>query len=109
MGRVEIVGTVTTMVSVSIRVVFLCLIPLALSVPVYPGSSSSGGVYVRRAAMPAPPEFWLCASDFNPFNLFISQPITRERCEVIPRGATAAAQSEDESQSMPQIQYFPFG
>ena len=23
--------------------------------------------------MPAPPEFWLCASDFNPFNLFISQ------------------------------------
>ena len=37
------------------------------------------------------------------------QPITRERCEVIPRGATAAAQSEDESQSMPQIQYFPFG
>ena len=82
--------------------------------------------------MPAPPEFWLCASDFNPFNLFISQvrshhhdndgddddmmmmvitmqPITRERCEVIPRGATAAAQSEDESQSMPQIQYFPFG
>ena len=62
---VEIVGMVTTMViinnesaipypiilimiimhsqvSVSIRVVFLCLIPLALSVPVYPGNSSSG-------------------------------------------------------------------
>ena len=37
------------------------------------------------------------------------QPITRERCEVIPRGATGAAQSEDESQSTPQIQYFPFG
>merc|ERR1712241_401197 len=107
MGSVEIVGVVATMVPISIRVVFLCLLPLALSVPVYPGNSS--GVYVRRAAMPAPPEFWLCASDFNPFNLFISQPITRERCEVIPRGATAAAQSEDESQSMPQIQYFPFG
>ena len=41
--------------------------------------------------------------------MIIMQPITRERCEVIPRGATAAAQSEDESQSMPQIQYFPFG
>ena len=41
--------------------------------------------------------------------MIIMQPITRERCEVIPRGATAAAQSEDESQSTPQIQYFPFG
>ena len=55
--------------------------------------------------MPSPVEFWLCASDFNPFNLLISQPITKERCEVIPRGSTDNL-DQNSNTGEPQIQYF---
>ena len=51
-------------------------------------------------------EFWLCASDFNPFNLFISQPITRERCEVVTDPTSNSAASESEEDGKPIIQYF---
>ena len=86
---------------------------------------------VRRSAMPSPVmEFWLCASDFNPFNVLIAQvccicwrihqpiteqyshqsiaqPITNERCEVIPRTSpSSGADTGSGAGNMPQIQTF---
>ena len=56
-------------------------------------------------ARPSPLEFWLCASDFNPFNLIISQPVTRERCEVVTNPRTSTAE-DNEDDRKPIIQHF---
>ena len=62
--------------------------------------------YVKRSAMPGPLEFWLCASDFNPFNILIAQPMTKERCEVIPRAAPSSGADTGSAANMPIVQTF---
>ena len=57
-------------------------------------------------ARPSPVEFWLCASDFNPFNLLIEQPITKERCEVVSPPERSSAATANDDVGMPNIQYF---
>ena len=60
--------------------------------------------HVKRSAMPSPVEFWLCTSDFNPLNFLISQPISKDRCEVIPRDVSDS--TNQNTDSGPQIQHF---
>ena len=55
---------------------------------------------------PSPLELWLCAADFNPFNLFIGQAVTRDRCEVVTDPARTSTASENEEDGKPIIQHF---
>merc|ERR1711879_333480 len=106
MGSVGESAKMNTRISV-IFTLFL-ITELGNSVPFHPSYDAivSNGRYVKRSAMPGPLEFWLCASDFNPFNILIAQPMTKERCEVIPRAAPSSGADTGSAANMPIVQTF---